>query len=221
MLSMDQDEARKQPWIKGRLAEMHEGDFDVRDLECGDFAALDAPLTLGIERKALNNLVGSVMNNEIDDQLSRMRDTYDVSVILVENFPTASPSGKLALPGRKPEYPYGLFVASMIDWFGRGIWPLFVTNQTATPWWISYIYRWCMKMEHRTSFQPKSVLPNLEKMELMERVLLAFPGIGPERASQFRDDTPALFGQRSEEEIQAMVGRKTGGNLYRLWHGSD
>ncbi|KKK96192.1 hypothetical protein LCGC14_2665240, partial [marine sediment metagenome] len=76
MLTMTSDEARKQATVRLALAALLKDDFEVDNLFVGDFAALDTPLSLGIERKSFPNLVQSLASNELDEQLSKMVDVY-------------------------------------------------------------------------------------------------------------------------------------------------
>lgn len=88
---MDSDESRKQPMIVSHLTEQlirRQTELVIRDLISGDFAFQSTDNHfIGIERKAADNLMGSLTSGELSDQIRTMQIySYDVSYVLVEGF---------------------------------------------------------------------------------------------------------------------------------------
>lgn len=217
---MDQDEARKNPAVRNDLKAALGDSFDVDNLYVGDFAALDTPLSLGIERKAFSNLIQSLCSNELDEQLSKMVEVYDVSVLLVEGLPAPNRAGKVRVYGAQRSYPYSWVVSSIAAWGMRGVLPLFVQSVKATPMTVAALYHLVAKEDHRETFSPKKVLPNLRKMSLAERVLLQFPGVGEQRVKQFRGENLAALAALGEAEWQKRLGKVTGKKVAERWASS-
>jgi len=217
MLTMTSDEARKNESLRLALATLLKDDFEVEQLYVGDFAALDTPLSLGIERKTFANLVHSLASNELDEQLSKMLDTYDVTVALIEDMPVPRPDGKVRVHGAKKDYSYSWLLGSLGGWFLRGVFPLLVPAK-ATPLAIVTLYKLVAKPEHREMYAPKKVLGNLRRMSLVERVMLQFPGIGEKKVKEFRDESLADLAIWPVEVWQDKLGKVTGRKVSESWH---
>ena len=220
-LIMDSLEAGKHRGVASQLTRMMGEEFTVEPLDSGDFASHDTPLTLGIERKAWGNLVGSVHDNQLDAQLSRMVDTYDVRVLLIDGMPEVRPDGYVPIFGSKKSFRYGLFLGTQSGWYARGVWPLSVRGIKAVAWTVYHLYNWCAKEEHRDTFQPQIVQDNLRPMTIGERLVYQLPGIGIEKSKEFRSMTPADLHELPLESWQDLLGPKTGQKAYETWHGKS
>ena len=213
---MTSDEARKHTAVRLALATLLKGEFEVDNLFVGDFAALDTPLSLGIERKSFTNLVQSLASNELDEQLSKMVDVYDIPVLLVEGLPVPV-GGKVRVYGAQRSYAYAWIMASIVGWHLRGVLPIFVKDLKATPPTVAALYGVAKKLTHRDTFAPKKVLPNLRPMSLTERVLLQFPGVGEKRVKQFRGESLAALATLPVEDWQEKLGKVTGRKVAEAW----
>src|SRR5438445_8051062 len=100
MLTVDSRECRTNPYAYDTLLKLLGNAVEVEMMEAGDYASTDPPLTIGIESKSFNDLVGSMASNRLDKQLAGLVDTYDVPVLLVNGMPGAR-GGKLPLFGAK------------------------------------------------------------------------------------------------------------------------
>ncbi len=216
MLTMTSDEARKQAAVRLALATLLKDEFEVDNLFVGDFAALDTPLSLGIERKSFSNLVQSLASNELDEQLSKMVDVYDIPVLLVEGLPVPV-AGKVRVYGARRSYTYAWIIGSIVGWFLRGVLPVFVKDLKATPPTVAALYGVAKKLEHRDSFAPKRVLPNLRPMSLTERAMMQFPGVGEKRAKLFRNDCLEELARLDLAEWQKRLGKITGKKVRQAW----
>lgn len=187
-------------------------------LPSADYASLETPLTVGVERKAINNLAGSLVSNELDEQLSRLVDSYDIPVLLVEGLPVPRRDGTFHLYGGKGrDYHYAWFIGALAGWYGRGVWPLMVPSIVATGPTILGLYKLASKEKHREHFEPKKVLPSLSPYNLTQRVMLQFPGVGPERVESFRHETLHTLAGWTEDQYRGELGDKTGKRVYDAW----
>ena len=220
MLTMSADEARKNPPVKLALSSILKDEFEVEQLYSGDFAALDTPLSLGVERKTFANLVMSLASNELDEQLSRMVDIYDIPVLLIEGLPAPQGNGRVRVYGAQRDYPYAWIINSISAWWMRGVLPIFVDKQKSTPLTVAALYDLAKKTEHRECFAPKRILPTLRPMTMAERVMMQFPGVGEKRASLFRGQALADLATQDEEAWQAQLGKVTGKRVWEAWRTS-
>lgn len=221
MLTMDADEARKQTAIKLELATRLGDDFEVDNLYSGDFAALDTPLSLGVERKKFSNLVQSMGSGELDEQMTRLVNTYDVPVLLVEGLPVPDPAGGVHVWGAQHTVPYAWVVGAVAGWFGRGAMFFHVTDKAATPATLIALYHMFAKKEHRQVYAPKRVLPALRRMSLVEAIMIQFPGVGPKRAEGLAAIPLVELAGWSREDWVTRLGKITGGRVYEAWRGGN
>lgn len=215
--SLDQNEARQSPWILKELKPLIP--VTVQDNDVGDVICEETPITYGIERKALNNLAGSLASNELDDQLSRMLDAFDASFLLVEGLPTPGPDGRFRAYGTANSYSYAWFMGAILGWTLRGIIPILVPSMKATARAIASIHNTCAKPDHRETYEPRRLLPNLRMAPLTQRILMQIDGVGPTRAEQTPFEHPYQIGEASLATMKKLLGPKTGGRVYEEWHG--
>lgn len=221
MLTIDTKEGRSNPTARRGLFTLLGEDVEVDNLLSGDFAATDTPLTLGIEHKSFNDLVGSLTSGRLDEQLSRLLSTYDVPVLLVDEMPAPTPNGKLAVYGARHRVNYAWMAGALHGWSLRGVMVDRVrTPSEVAPAVVSW-YRVVAKAEHRDTYEPKRLLDNLRPMSQVERVLIQLPGVGPERAAKLAPHvTLAGLSALDCGAWQAHLGPITGKRAWEAWHGS-
>ena len=214
-LLMSHDEARKNEAMRLEFQSRLHLDFGTAILTCGDFAAMDGPIGLGVERKTLNNLIFSILNNELDEQLSRMVDTYDMPVLLVEGFPLPDVDGKVEVFGASKHIPYGLLIATVAGWWTRGVFPIFLKNVQGTVRTVIDLYRYCSKGDHRRNFAPRKLSGNMRPLSVRDQMLIQLPGMGPAALKKI-DSTLDMAGLAgwSEQEWQDQVGKSLGAKAY-------
>ncbi len=162
------------------------------------------------------NLVQSLASNELDEQLAKMVAVYDIPVLLIEGLPVPV-AGKVRVYGAQRSYTYAWIIGSIVGWYLRGVMPVFVKDLKATPPTVAALYGTAKKLEHRDTFAPKKILPNLRPMSLTERVLLQFPGVGEKRVKQFRGESLAALASLPVEDWQERLGKVTGRKVAELW----
>jgi len=219
MLTMSADEARKNPLIDQALAAELQGDYDVAGLLSGDFASLDTPIALGVERKTFPNFAGSLGSGELDEQLTTLLTTYDLPVLILEGMPRADHNGKLPLYGAKREVTHAWVVGSLVGWAARGVWTMRTEDQVETVQTLVFLYRFAAKTLHRKFYTPRRLLPNLRELSLGARMMSMFAGVGPGRAAKFVGRAPADLAGMTEEQWQEELGKVTGRKVYEQWQG--
>lgn len=219
MLIIDEKEARSNSIARRGLMAALGDQCCVDSLISGDFASLDTPLTLGIEHKSISDLVHSLSSNRLDEQLSRLLDTYDVPVLLVDELPAPNHSGKITIFGSRHQVSYAWVMGSIMGWALRGITPVLVRTPGAIAPTIAAIYSVIAKPEHREHYEPRRLLENLRPLTLTERLLVQLPGIGPDRAAKMASLSPGMLGELDLAAWQKYVGPLTGKRAYEAWHG--
>lgn len=218
MLTISDDEARKNGPLVTKLAALLPGETETAHLATGDYVALDLPVSFGVERKAFGNLIASLGSDELDEQLARLVDAVDIPYLLVEGMPSPTPDGKLRLWGAKRAYPYGWVAGALLDWAARGVVVWRVDGIKETPYALAYLHRWWSKGEHRETYRPKApTLPALRRVTFTEQVMLQFPGVGPKRVEAVRHTPLADLAGWTEEEWIALLGKAHGANVYKKW----
>lgn len=215
-LLMSHDEARKNPGIHTGLLKLVP-ELRVEPLYAGDFAALDTPIGLGVERKSFSNLMSSMGTGELDEQMAKMVEVYDFPVLLVEGLPAPNAVGKVTVWGAQTKHNYGWIVGTLAGWYARGILPYFVDKPAATPRVVAALYHYAEKPDHRETFAPKRIVNNLRPMSLAEKIMVQFGGVGPELARQFHGSNPVDLATKTQEEWVALLGPTRGLRVYEMW----
>ena len=216
-LTMAANEARNHPATRYALASSLGDDFRVDNLYVGDFAALDTPLSLGIEYKSMANLCSSLASGELDEQLAKMVDHYDITVLLAIVIPPPDARGKVAVWGSKRSFSYNWLIGSIAGWAGRGVVPMFISDESCVPAVVSTWYGVAKKEEHRNAYMPKQVLPSLRRLSVREQVMGAFPGVGERRLAKASFAPLRTLANLSLEEWRAALGKVLGKAVYDKW----
>lgn len=218
-LLISHNEAGNQPAIVNGLRRQFNDEVRIVPLDTGDFAAVDTPLSLGIERKSFPNLVSSMMNHELDDQLTRLVDTYDVPVLLVEGLPThPDRNGKVRIWGANKAVPFSWVMQTVADHCARGVilWQVEAKKNTAGA--VAEWYRWAAKGEHREHYRPKRVLPPLRRYSFAQEVALtSFPGVGEVAVRKLGGVSLREMAGWSEEDWQGVLGKAKGSEVWKRW----
>lgn len=213
---MSADEARKNTAIFKSVKRLLPT-LETADLFAGDFASLDTPISLGIERKTYSNLMMSLGSGELDDQLARMVDAYDFPVLLIEGLPDPNWKGEIPVYQAKRGFSYAWVAGSIIGWYARGVLPFFVPSWKSTAPTVAALVKFAEKDSHRTTFKPKRLTSNLRPMTLPEKIMVQFGGVGIELATRYREEIPAHLANRSAEDWVADLGKVRGKRVYDEW----
>lgn len=220
MLVIDSREARNHPDFEVSLSSLLPDEVGVDLLDSGDFASLNTPLTLGVERKSFKNITSSLGTGELDEQLSRLVDTYNLPVLLIEGLPNPTIDGKLNIVG-DGSINYSWLMNNVFGWYARGVLPLFVKSMASTPQAVAALYVVASKSEHRTTFSPRRLLPNLRKLPFPYQVLSLFPGLGEVRLKKVEEVLGKMslskMAELSAERWQEIVGDKVGKEVHKRW----
>lgn len=173
--------------ISLRAEQLSEGDYHIGQKIC-------------IERKSAPDFVASIKDGRLWDQLARMKEGYEVVVLILEGsplFPKASLEGAYAGVVR------------------RGVTLFRVENEKET---ASFIYRlWKQEGSPRSHRRAKGARRWRGENEIAEDCLAALPGISVNKAGVLLDYFGTLESvvSATEEELRAVpgIGPKTAGSL--------
>lgn len=99
-------DSRESAAVRGSLGTQLQ-DVDYTALTTGDFALWDDDgCSLGIERKTVADLLGSMADKRLERQMSRMIETYTVPILLVEGWIGRS-RGKVSVGSRATGWHWG------------------------------------------------------------------------------------------------------------------
>lgn len=147
---------------------------------------------VGIERKeVISDLLNSLGSGRLADQLNRLTESFDISILLMEGPIYLNKYGNIQRRFWTTEHGKSKFNVKDTGWTYTdvmlstlsasiilGIIPLFVPEQKFTPGVIIELYRWFQKTEHgKWLVRPKSVEIITEQVSKM--MLSTIPGIGP------------------------------------------
>ena len=202
----------------------------------------DAIWSIGIERKKIRDLIGSMESGRLSGhQLIGLTDFYHVVYILVEGIFRVRDgelevvSGKnrwmpVGGPRRRRVYSYrevANYLNSLAIMAGVHIW--FTQNEQMSGDWIRSTYFWWQKPweEHRShlKFQEAPDMPKrmrFTKPGLVQRVLKEFEGVGWDRAGELAIVFPTMeevMSAAPEDFVKVPgVGKKTSQSLWNALH---
>lgn len=155
-------------------------------LDTGDFLLMpnNAAIVVGIERKTVSDMVGSLSSGRLRKQLAALRAVCTTSYLLVEGpLDFTQQDGKLLLKmgGRTSGWNFAAIhnFLSGLHMSGTG-WG-HTSSQLETVLWLTSLYKFLSK-EH--ALVPQIIHPHKQADELTqpERVLCAIDGVGPKVA---------------------------------------
>ncbi len=181
--------------VARRLADFPDVRLKVRALGSADYIVSER---VAVERKTVDDLAASLVDGRLFEQAFRMRDLYEVPILLVEGRDPFHPS-------RRAVNPRSLMgAAATLALSGIGI--LWSPDGAHTAELIRLLAR-REQMGGRRRYEIKSPKPRSEE-EVAERVLAAIPGVGLERARILLSEFGSLrrVFQASKEELSSLGG---------------
>ena len=165
---------------------------------------------VGIQRKELKDLIQSVNDGRLGQNLMQMAD-LDVGVLLVEGEP------RFTLEGELTNHAFGRGL-TQAQWRGvlwsaqsRGLWVDRTRNLDETIEWVQQFEAWCSKDRHVSLIKREPVLSPWGapgNKEFARHILMGLPGVGVELA----DRIVAKFGgipwrwECTKEELMEVEG---------------
>lgn len=190
---------------------------DLTDLTYGDCAFLgrgpaDRPVTIGIERKTVPDLVQSLLTGRLNGhQLPGLIGGYEFAWILVEGAYRSDDEGCLLLPRKGGWYPLSLrgqrFQAATLDaWLltlslRGGARVVQTWNASGTVRWLKALYLWWTQKaweEHHGHLALDQAMPERDAVLLIpptivQRIAAQLPGIGYSRAKDVSNAFPTIL----------------------------
>ncbi|HDI86120.1 MAG TPA: DEAD/DEAH box helicase [Candidatus Korarchaeota archaeon] len=187
------------------LALMPDVKVSVSRLEVGDFVLSDR---VAVERKTVEDLAASLVDGRIFEQIHRLREVYEIPILLIEGRDPYRPSRR----GVSPRSLMGLVSSLAI----MGVPVLWARDHRDTAQILRLIAR-REQLERRRRVVLKSA-PAKSLSEDMERVLSSIPGVGPETARKLLKRFGSLIDVFNADRDQLMevrgVGRKLADFIY-------
>lgn len=91
-------------------------DVTVSRLDSADVVICNTPVgSVGVEVKTVQGLYSDVLTERLYDQLRRMKDAYDISIVLISGFYTTRFGSELFIPGIRTEMSYYFLSMAVMD----------------------------------------------------------------------------------------------------------
>ncbi len=219
------------------------GMAELGRLYYGDLAWLgngpgDVPLSVGVERKRIRDLVDSLASGRLSGhQLPGMHNCYDVVYLVIEGLWRPHPeSGLLEIYSHGEWAPLTLgsrgFMAREIYNFINsltifaGVLPWVTSSPRETVVLVTSLWHWWndkgfySHVSHRRAHRPFVNIGVMQQKSLVFKMALEIPGIGPERAVDVAKQFPTVMDMvlASEGEWRGIpgFGEVLGGRIPRL-----
>jgi ERCC4-type nuclease len=184
---------------------------------------------IGVERKTLGDMIGSLLKHRINKQVPDMIEDYTLSWILVEGIWRAGTDDSLEIfRGGWVQSPYALTYSQLTGWVHRYVamgmgriheWR--TSSPTETAAWIAAIYRWWQKdwAKHKAEAIDKLAAPVKALMfrpTNLQRTAASLDCIGIENAKKVGRHFASIKDMICADEStwQSLVGKKNGTKVW-------
>ncbi len=199
------DTRELQSEVVREMALMPDVKVSASRLEVGDFVLSDR---VAVERKTVEDLAASLVDGRIFEQIHRLREVYEIPILLIEGRDPYRPSRR----GVSPKSLMGLVSSLAL----MGVPVLWARDHKDTAQILRLIAR-REQLERRRRVVLKRA-PAKSLSEDMERVLSSIPGVGPETARKLLKRFGSLIAVFNADRDQLMevrgVGRKLADFIY-------
>ncbi|MGB9855826.1 MAG: ERCC4 domain-containing protein [Caldisericum exile] len=156
---------------------------EVRRLECGDIVFGD----VCIERKTLTDLINSVFDKRLWNQLDIMHKTFKIPLLLIENWTGITKQDKLTT---------GVLSTLILNWKQPII---FSYDIYETSKWIEVLFlKYGISKSNREPPAAVKKQHNIEDIKL--EMLQVFPRVGPMTAKRILKEIPYIFTKPIEKQ---------------------
>lgn len=175
---------------------------------------------LGIERKEGNDLVSSIKNGRLADQMKRVADEHDYAVLLVDGYLTCTPQGKTKTAWDILDFSWAAVQGYLRTLQHMGIIVDRLPSSVWLPGYLVSVRNYYEKPGH-TSFFKSRVVTLVTKVDPRLLMLSDIPGIGLQRGG----DLLKKFGTlenivgASIEELEEVkgIGKKSAEEIRRVF----
>ncbi|MCS7109587.1 MAG: hypothetical protein NZ903_02210 [Candidatus Micrarchaeota archaeon] len=187
------------------LIERHGVKANLKRLECGDILVSNR---IVIERKTANDFESSIIDNRLFEQAIKMREMYDIPIIIIEGEMKAERIRQNAL--------LGAYLSLIINY---GIYVVVTRNIEESAKIVSLI----AKKEQIQESKPLRLFVKTKSFSLRDeqlRVLQSFPMVGPVTAEKILDRYKSLerFFNSDIKEMENVIGKAKAKRVYSLIH---
>ncbi len=198
----------------------------VESLPNGDFVFLSSTLDLiVIERKEIHDYLNSLRSHRLMDQIFRLltEADMDIPILLIEGVLSLTKEGKCKTYKRTTDWSFSAVSDFELSAQRQGVIVLHIPSHKHTAMYIHDLYKYFQKDVHESLAIPPMPFPTSTAQSLRDiraRPFLALPGVGGKRASTLvkRYKCISRLCDAPEKEIIDLVGKTTGGRIYRALH---
>ena len=180
-------DAREPDWIQhlrfGGI-ETNIGVLDVSDL----LAICDDGAVLAIERKTVDDLLGSIADDRLFAQLLRLQEVSEYAYLVICGVLQAGPGGRVFANGRETGWGWGSVQGALLSAQEMGVHVVFAASDTD---YEATVLRLAQRSREKARIPPHREFSILSPAEAF---IAGLPGIGPERVEALlaHCGTPAL-----------------------------
>jgi ERCC4-type nuclease len=177
---------------------------------------------IGIERKSANDLLKTITDNRLQEQIRKLVEEVDVAILLVAGKITRTKSGKCRIGHRVYNIPYKFLVSQLHEasMLGASILPIDNDDQSAAT--IIQLYEWFQRSEHEGWTSSPRVKVKRQKGQEQIKFLMGLPGIGQVKAKRIltfygdalsfiealTNGTDTILSESEQERIKKLLNRK-------------
>ena len=196
------------------IVDVHEPDWlkeladEVRSLDAGDIVVEGKKKTYVVERKTVNDLVGTVENKRFFAQLHKLRGSKGVPLLVIEgNHFAVMKVGRLIEP---------VWLGLQVSVAERGVGMVRTWSEKETGILLGVLRRRADKEGH--TYEIKAVKRYESETDEVVNVIGALRGVGEKKALKLLKRFGSVKGvvNASESELVSVLGEKVGKHVYEI-----
>lgn len=181
---------------------------EVTTLTTGDYLGITDSLTWAIERKAIGDLLSSLTDGRLYEQLKRLIDSVDVPILLLENIYSSTHNGYIRLPSKELGFRYESVENLLLDAQMRGIILARTPSLEASAKLIRGYNHYFSKEGHRFEVKKQRLFSYSAKVTPQLQLVCALPGVNWQLGHRLLDlfGSPLAVFVADEKILQAVDG---------------
>jgi ERCC4-type nuclease len=221
-IKVDANELATHPKLVSRLGEYAE----VCHLKSGDFAFNTAwGKVARIEYKLWDNLMADVANKHLNDQLRRQLEDDSISILLIEEFATSTPSGKIRTKHRDYPEPWWWLWNYLTSVQMAGTYLYFSPNELLTSRVIIALFEYFQRDDHKVMGQRQRLISMHPSLTPHQRSFTGIPGVGDEMAKVLDEKYHSSMAELSSASIEDLIridhmGKAKATRVWNYLHGT-
>lgn len=185
-----------------------------------DFLFFANGTKVGVQRKAIPDLIASVTDGRLAREVAQMQGRVDEKILIVEGQVKWSNTGEMLGNGYGQQWSKKQFRGVLWSCRAKGLWVEYTQDQNETLETLAWLEAWFLKGKHQTLDRrpgPTSLWGKPSHDDYARHLVMGLPSVGPELAGRIVREFGVPFAWKiSKEDLQGIegIGKKKAETIY-------